>query len=100
MKIVIYFEYMTVPNTKLKVGVIGLGHQSLEDHIPAIKSSQDVELIGIVEIDKQKIKSFLKDNKDAKIYDNFDDLLLNQRPDFIIVAIPHHLHFEITKKQS
>ena len=89
---------MTLPNTKLKVGIIGLGHQSLEDHIPAIKSSQDVELVGIVEIDKQKIKSFLKDNKDAKIYDNFDGLLKNQKPDFIIIALPHYLHFEITKK--
>jgi len=89
---------MTVLNTKLKVGIIGLGHQSLEDHIPAIKASQDVELVGIVEIDKEKIKSFLKDNKDAKICSNFDDLLKNQKPDFIIIAIPHYLHFEITKK--
>lgn len=85
-------------NTKLKVGIIGLGHQSLEDHIPAIKSSQDVELVGIVEIDKQKIKSFLKHNKNTKIYGNFDDLLKKQKPDFIIIAIPHYLHFEIAKK--
>lgn len=57
---------MKIPNTKLKVGVIGLGHQSLEDHIPAIKASQDVELVGVVEIDKEKIKSFPKKIKILK----------------------------------
>ena len=41
---------MQILNRKLKVGVIGLGHQSLEDHIPAIKASQDVELTGVVEV--------------------------------------------------
>ncbi len=51
---------MIIQNTKLKVGIIGLGHQSLEDHIPSIKVSQDVELVGVVEIDKEKIKSFFK----------------------------------------
>jgi len=60
IKSVIYFEYMIIQNTKLKVGIIGLGHQSLEDHIPSIKVSQDVELVGVVEIDKEKIKSFFK----------------------------------------
>ena len=57
-KIVTCLKYMVMPNTKLKVGVIGLGHQSIEDHIPAIKSSQDVKLVGIVESDKKKLIIF------------------------------------------
>jgi len=89
---------METSNTKLKVGVVGLGHQSLEDHIPAIKSSQDVELVGIVEIDKEKLKSFLKENKNVKGYENFDDLLKDQKLDFVIIALPHYMHYEITKK--
>ena len=51
---------MQTSNTKLKVGVIGLGHQSLEDHIPAIKSSPDIELVGVVETDKEKLKQALR----------------------------------------
>ena len=89
---------MQTSNTKLKVGVIGLGHQSLEDHIPAIKSSPDVELVGVVEIDKEKLQSFLKENKRVKGYENFDDLLNNQKLDFVVIALPHYLHYEITKK--
>ena len=89
---------MTALNPKLKVGIIGLGHQVLEDHLPAVKASSDVELVGIVGVNKEKIESFLKNHKDAEIYGNFDDLLKNQKPDFIIIAIPHSLHFEIAKK--
>lgn len=89
---------MRTSKTKFKVGIIGLGHQTLEDHIPAIRASQDVELVGIIEIDKQKIESFLRDNKDIKIYNNFEDLLRNQKLDFVIIALPHYLHFEFTKK--
>ncbi len=85
-------------NEKLKVGVIGLGHQSLEDHIPAIKASQDVKLVGVVDINKQKLKSFLKENNGVKGYNKVDDLLKSQKLDFIIVAIPHCFHYEITKK--
>jgi predicted dehydrogenase len=45
-------------NSKLKVGVVGLGHQALEDHIPAIEVSPDVELVGVMEINKEKLKTF------------------------------------------
>lgn len=82
----------------MKVGIIGLGHQSLEDHIPAVRASQDVELIGVVENDKKKLKSFIKENRDIKGYDNFDDLIKRSKPDFVVIAVPHYLHCEITKK--
>ncbi len=83
---------------KMKVGVIGLGHQSLEDHIPAIKSSQDVELVGVVENDKKKLKLFLGENKGIKGFDNFNDLIKKTKPDFVVIAVPHYLHYEIAKK--
>lgn len=89
---------MKTSDTKLKVGVIGLGYQSLEDHIPAIYSPQDVELAGVVEIDKEKINSFSKKHPNIKIYKNFDDLLQDQKIDFVIIALPHFLHYEMTKK--
>lgn len=83
---------------KLKVGVVGLGHQSLEDHIPAIKASPDVELVGVVEANKQKLANFLRENQDVTGYSSFDDLLRNRKLDFVIIAIPHYLHNEIVKK--
>ncbi len=85
-------------NNKLNVGVIGLGHQALEDHIPAILASSDVRLVGVSDINKSKLESFSKENKDILAYENFEDLLKSGNLDFVIVAVPHHLHKDIVKK--
>ncbi|MBA3046925.1 Gfo/Idh/MocA family oxidoreductase [Patescibacteria group bacterium] len=87
-----------VINKKIKVGIIGLGHQSYEDHIPAIKASQDVEFIGVVEKDKKKLKTFLKENKKIPGYSDIDKLIKNKKPDFVIIAVPHCHHYELAKQ--
>lgn len=89
---------MIKPKAKLKVGVIGLGKQALVDHIPAIKESIDVELSGVADTDSKKVQDFLKNNKKVKGYNSFDALLKEQKPDFIVLVIPHFLHCQITIK--
>lgn len=83
---------------KLKVGVIGLGHQSLEDHIPAILSSLDVELVAVSDIDKEKLRLFSEGHPSVRIYEKFNDLLDSEKLDFAIIAVPHYLHADIVKK--
>lgn len=89
---------MKIINKKLKVGVVGLGHQSLKDHIPAVKMSQDVDLVGVVDTDEKKLNFFLKENKNIKGYNNLDHLFKKESLDFIIIAVPHYAHYKITKK--
>jgi len=88
-----------IPKNKLfKVGIIGLGHQAIEDHIPAIKNLNNIKLVGIVDNNRQKLKTFLKENRGIKGYTNFNNLTKNHKLDFVIVALPHYLHYEVTKK--
>lgn len=89
---------MLAGRKKMRVGVIGLGHQSSEDHIPAIFACPDVELVGVSDIDKDKLKSFSKENGNIPTYENFEDLLGSGRLDFVIIAVPHYLHKDIVKK--
>ena len=86
------------PKKKLKVGVIGLGHQSLQDHIPAIFASTDTELIAVVDIDKKKLKSFSRDHKNIRTYQQFNDLFKSEKLDFVIIAVPHYLHQDIVRE--
>lgn len=86
------------PKEKLKVGIIGLGHQSLEDHLPAIFVSADAELIAVADVDVEKLKSFSNDHKDIHTYQQFNDLFKSERLDFVIIAVPHHLHQDIIKE--
>lgn len=83
---------------KLKVGVIGLGHQSLEDHIPAIFACVDVELVAVADTDEEKLKSFSTNYKNIRTYQQFNDLFRSEKLDFVIVAVPHFLHQEIVKE--
>ena len=83
-------------NTKKKVAIIGLGHQSLEDHLPAVLNSDKVTLIGVADIDNKKILQFKKEHKGIPVYLDYKKLL-RKNPDFVIIALPHYLHFEVTK---
>jgi len=81
----------------LKVGIMGLGHQSYEDHIPALRESKDAELVAVAEVDDKKLKEFLKENKNIKGYNSYKDLIKNHKLDFVIIAVPHFEHCNITK---
>jgi len=89
---------LNVNSSVLRAAVIGLGRQSVEDHLPAIRNSSDVKLVGVVDIDENKLNAFLEENKNVKGYKNVDALLKENELDFAIVAVPHNLHYAITKK--
>lgn len=90
-------QSMQPQKRKLKMGIIGLGHQAEEDHIPAILASTDVELVAVADIDKEKLTSFARNHDAVHIYEHYEDLLQGEDLDFIIIAVPHHLHKDIMK---
>ncbi|MEU3600523.1 Gfo/Idh/MocA family oxidoreductase [Streptomyces sp. NPDC006798] len=72
-----------------KAVVIGLGHQALEDHLPGLADSQFARLAAVCDTDPDKVAA------QAQLYQvpGFTDirfLLEGVRPDFAIVAVPHH----------
>ena len=47
---------------------------------------------------KKKLKEFLAQNKGIKGYSNGKDLMKNEKLDFVIIAVPHCKHYEVTKE--
>lgn len=86
------------PHNPLKVGVLGLGKQALEDHIPALLAIDDVELVAVVDSDKEKLNQFLAKHPSIQGYTNALELYHAHHLDFVIIALPHHLHFAATKE--
>ncbi len=80
-----------------KVGVIGLGHQAIEDHIPAVIASPDTELVAVADLDQEALERFLREHPGVAGYTDYKELLADAAIDFVIIAVPHHSHFEITK---
>jgi len=84
---------------QLKVGIVGLGHQTMEDHLPGIKDSQFAKLVSICDTNKELVKKIGKEHN-LKYYSNITQMLNSEELDFIIVAIPHDQYLQIIEKAS
>ena len=82
--------------TPLRIIVIGLGHQSLDDHIPAIDESIEFQLVGVVDINEEVAKKISKE-RGVPYGTNVDELLavLDAKPDCALVAIPHNSYLSV-----
>jgi len=82
----------------LKIVVIGLGHQSLDDHLPAIRESTLLTLVGVVDIDEELARR-VAEEEGVDFGTSPKELLakLTAPPDVALVAIPHHGHTEVVE---
>lgn len=76
----------------LKVGLVGAGGMG-GLHLDLYESMEDIELAAVVEIDTEKAFSKLK-NKNTRVYSSIDDMLNNEKLDFVDVSTPSYLHKE------
>lgn len=83
--------------TKYKVAVIGLGHQSVHDHIPAIKNSDFLILDSICDIYESNVKALAIEHN-VPGFTSLDLMLETNSPDIAIVCVPHATYPDIIKK--
>lgn len=86
-------------NKILNIIVIGLGHQSLEDHIPAIRESKKYNLVGVVDIDEKRAEEIAKeyDTTSAQTYLELKSKISTQI-DVALIAVPHSEYLKIIKE--
>ncbi len=88
---------MTNPS-KLKIAIIGLGNQSLSDHIPTVLKNEDVELNTVYDPSKEAIDKFKSQfselSNKVTIAEGLSEL---EGIDAAIVAVPHCDYYEIVK---
>ena len=83
----------------LKAGIVGLGHQTMEDHLPGIKESQFAILESICDTNTELVKK-VGEEHNLRNYSNFSDMLNSEKLDFIIVAVPHNEYPQIIEQAS
>lgn len=74
---------------RLRVGVVGIGKQALEDHIPALQASDGAELVAICD-DNPQVVAEQQELQHVPGYTDFRKMFKDQRLDFVIVCVPHH----------
>ncbi|MDH5533134.1 MAG: SDR family oxidoreductase [Candidatus Pacebacteria bacterium] len=78
------------------VALVGLGYQTQKVHLPAVLESKNLKLVALV--DEAPIRKELGELYSVPNFKDIDSMLESITPDIAIVAIPHFLHFPITKK--
>jgi predicted dehydrogenase len=78
---------------RLRAGVIGAGHMG-QYHILVYAELWNVDLVGIVDVDEDKIRQ-LAVQYDTQAFTDYRDLI--GQVDVVSVAVPTPLHFSITR---
>lgn len=78
----------------LKTAVIGLGRQSLDDHIPAVVESELLDLAAVCDIDQAIVRA-TAEKYEVHGFDDVKDLADRMKCDVAVVAVPHHQYLPI-----
>ncbi|RMI45570.1 Gfo/Idh/MocA family protein [Streptomyces triticirhizae] len=81
-------------SVRKKAAVIGLGHQALEDHVPGLADSQFAQLVAVCDTDSGRVAAQARQHH-VPGFTDIRALLEGVRPDFAIVAVPHHAGREV-----
>lgn len=76
----------------IRIGVIGVGHMG-QYHVNILSGINEVDLIGIHDINSQTAQ-MISNKYAVPDFTNLDDLL--NKVDAITIAVPTHLHFELS----
>ena len=79
---------------KLRVGVIGCGGIANGKHMPALSKIPEVEMVAFCDIIVEKAEKAKKDygTPDAKVYEDYKELLSDKSIDVVHVCTPNRSH--------
>lgn len=84
----------------MKVGIIGAGIQAKAAHLPAFCSINNVEVVGIADINKKSAELVAKKFGVPFVYTDFHDMLNEPDIDLISICTPHHLHKQMAVESA
>ena len=84
---------ITVSGRPVRVGAIGAGWWATTNHFPILAARPDVELVSVCRPDSDLLRT-VKDTFGFTHATEDVDELLEQNLDAVVVATPHHLHYE------
>lgn len=75
---------------KLRAGVVGLGKQALDDHVPGLRSSDGAELVAVCDDAPELVREHQYRLK-VSGYTDFREMFEAEQLDLVIVTVPHHV---------
>jgi len=88
------------PDSRVRFAIVGLGHLSLEEILPAFAHSKRCRLTALVSGDRAKAETVARQYgiaaKNIYDYKNYDSLRDNPEVDVIYIVLPNSMHAEYT----
>ena len=76
------------------MGIIGAGHWAVDNHIPVLKSFEDVEVVAVCRVGTEQLRRLQQSFDIPFGTENYKELLALENLDGVVVSSPHHLHYE------
>jgi predicted dehydrogenase len=80
---------------KTKIGIIGLGGITQLIHLPVLSKLKDVEITGVSEIDKNRLKVVADKFNIANRFQDYNEMLAKIDLDAVIIASPTSTHEQV-----
>ena len=80
---------------ELRVGLVGVGAAAQVNHIPALKRTEGVELVALVDRDPEKAGRVAQKFQVPRVHARLDDLLADEEIDAVDICTPNFLHAPI-----
>jgi predicted dehydrogenase len=83
---------MTVARKILRIGLVGVGAAAQVNHIPALKKTEDVELVALCDRDDEKTSRVAQKFGIPRTYNRLEEILSDDEIDAIDICTPNYLH--------
>ncbi len=79
---------------KLRIGIIGCGGIANGKHLPALKKINEVEMVAFCDIVIERAKKAAEEYgvEGAKVYEDYNEMLKNEKLDVVHVCTPNNNH--------
>jgi polar amino acid transport system substrate-binding protein len=84
-------------NQKVRLGIIGLGNFFMSTLLPAIKNSNDFDIVALANKSNMKLQYFSKKLNAKIITTDYLELFKNKDIDLVMAITRHNLHFDLIK---
>ncbi|MEG8945739.1 Gfo/Idh/MocA family protein [Rosettibacter firmus] len=80
---------------KTRIGIIGLGSIAQLVHLPILSRLENVDLVALSEINKNRLRTIGERFPSASKYQDYKEMISNENLDAVVIATPTDTHHEI-----
>lgn len=95
-------ENLAVPGSSLRMdkarmAVIGAGWWATQFHIPGLLGYDRAEIVGVADRDPAKLEAVKQTFGIEALFTDYREMLAQARPQGVVLAVPHALHYPIAR---